>query len=79
MVIFPILFLLRTFFEAIMDLVYSSTKNSSLIAVRQLSGKISDEINKIKDEISILLTEVEVNIDYPEEDLTYNSKKWVKK
>ena len=65
--------------EAIMDLVYSSTKNSSLIAVRQLSGNITNEINKIKNEISNLLAEVEVNIDYPEEDLTLNSEQWIKK
>ena len=65
--------------EAIMDLVFSSTKNSSQIAVRQLSGIISDEINKIKKNISDLLAEVEVNIDYPDEDLTYSVKNWIKK
>ncbi len=63
--------------EAVMDIVYSSTKNSSLIAVRQLSGKISEEINIIKNKISDLLAEIEVNIDYPEEDLIYSEKKWI--
>lgn len=65
--------------EAIMDLVKSSTINSSLIALRQLSGRITLEINNIKKEISDLLAEIEVNIDYPEEDLILDTEKWISK
>lgn len=65
--------------EAIMDIVKSSTINSSEVALRQLSGRITLEINRIKKEISELLAEIEVNIDYPEEDLTLDTKKWIVK
>ncbi|MCK4798870.1 MAG: tRNA uridine-5-carboxymethylaminomethyl(34) synthesis GTPase MnmE [Spirochaetes bacterium] len=65
--------------EAIMDIVHSSTKKSALIAVRQLSGRLSSEINKIKEDIANLLAEIEVDIDYPEEDITNDTNNWLKK
>lgn len=63
--------------ESIMDLINSSTKKSALIAMRQLEGKLSNQINKIKNWISDIIAEIEVNIDYPEEDLEYDSIKWI--
>ncbi len=56
--------------EAIMDLVNSSTNKSALIAARQLNGKLSDEINALKKLLTDIIAEIEVNIDYPEEDLS---------
>jgi tRNA modification GTPase len=65
--------------EAIMDIVKSSTINSSLIALQQLTGRVTTEINKIKKEISRILAEIEVNIDYPEEDLSLDTENWIHK
>jgi tRNA modification GTPase len=65
--------------ESIMDIVNSSTKKSALIASRQLSGKLSSEINKIKKLLSDIIAEIEVNIDYPEEDLSLDIDNSIKK
>ncbi|HPO50412.1 MAG TPA: tRNA uridine-5-carboxymethylaminomethyl(34) synthesis GTPase MnmE [Spirochaetota bacterium] len=62
--------------ESIMDIVSSSTKQSALIAVRQLSGRLTSQINEIKNKIADLLADVEVYIDYPEEDLKIDEEKW---
>ncbi|HOV13853.1 MAG TPA: 50S ribosome-binding GTPase, partial [Spirochaetota bacterium] len=62
--------------ESIMDIVHSATKQSALIAVKQLSGRLTNEINEIKDKISLLLADIEVFIDYPEEDLKIDEKRW---
>jgi tRNA modification GTPase len=62
--------------EAIMDVVNASTAKSVFIAERQLSGVLSNEINSIKSKITDLLAEIEVNIDYPEEDLSYELLEW---
>lgn len=64
--------------ESIMDIVHSSTKRSALIAVRQLSGNLSGAINSVKEQVTDLLAEVEVDIDYPEEDITLDVTKWKK-
>ncbi len=63
--------------ESIMDIVHSSTDKSARIAVRQLSGRLSNEINMIKEMITEMLCSLEVNIDYPEEDLPEESKDWI--
>ena len=65
--------------EAIMDLVHASTKKSALIAYQQISGRITTEINIIKNEIANLLSEIEADIDYPEEDITFDTKNRIKR
>ncbi|MCG8572210.1 MAG: tRNA uridine-5-carboxymethylaminomethyl(34) synthesis GTPase MnmE [Spirochaetes bacterium] len=65
--------------EAVMDIVHSATKRSALLAVRQLSGMTRSAINLIKDKMANLLAEIEVYIDYPEEDLSLDVKKWIGK
>src|SRR4030042_475858 len=37
--------------ELIMDLINSSTKQSALIAVKQLTGRLTEEINNIKEKV----------------------------
>lgn len=62
--------------ESIVDIINASTKQAAFLALNQLTGKLSKEINQIKDAIANLLAEIEVFIDYPEEDLTIDIKKW---
>jgi len=63
--------------EAIMDVVNASTKQSAIVASRQLNGAVRDEINRIKDSVSTLLTAVEALIDYPEEDISPDVEEWM--
>lgn len=63
--------------EAIMDVVNASTKQSAIVASRQLNGAVRDEINMIKDSVSTLLTAIEALIDYPEEDISPDVDEWM--
>ncbi|MBN2544834.1 MAG: tRNA uridine-5-carboxymethylaminomethyl(34) synthesis GTPase MnmE [Spirochaetes bacterium] len=65
--------------ESIMDLINSSTRQSALIAVKQLTGRLTNQINNIKERTAGLLTEIEVDIDYPEEELSIDYDKWTSK
>ncbi|MBQ8298488.1 MAG: tRNA uridine-5-carboxymethylaminomethyl(34) synthesis GTPase MnmE [Clostridia bacterium] len=52
--------------EAVIDLINSKSEKESKASVKQLEGKLGDEIRNIKDEIIGLLADIEANIDYPE-------------
>ena len=52
--------------EAVQNLINSKTDLERKLALNQISGKVSNKINKIRDIISTLLANIEVNIDYPE-------------
>lgn len=54
--------------EAVMDLISSRTEKSSNIALSQLEGKLSVEVNKLRQSLVEMLAEIEVNLDYPEYD-----------
>ncbi|NLN64619.1 MAG: tRNA uridine-5-carboxymethylaminomethyl(34) synthesis GTPase MnmE, partial [Clostridiaceae bacterium] len=54
--------------EAIMDLIASRTEKSSKVAVSQLEGLLSAEVNQIRRSLVDMLAEIEVNLDYPEYD-----------
>ena len=61
--------------EAVIDLIKAKTDKTFDVALDQLSGRFSEEINSIRKKILDLLVNVTVNIDYPDEDieeLTYN-------
>lgn len=63
--------------EAIADLINASTKESANAAANQLTGRLTREINQIKDILVNVLTEIEAFIDYPEEDLSIDEKRWI--
>lgn len=52
--------------EAVIDLINSKSDKESKASVKQLEGKLGDEIRSIKDEIISMLADIEANIDYPE-------------
>ena len=52
--------------EAVGDLISSETEKSRKLAINQISGKLSKNINKLRQDIISLQANIEVNIDYPE-------------
>lgn len=52
--------------EAVIDLINSKSEREGKASIKQLEGKLGDEIRGIKDEIIGLLADIEANIDYPE-------------
>ncbi len=54
--------------EAVMDLIGSRTEKSSKIALSQLEGNLSVQVNRLRQSLVDILAEIEVNFDYPEYD-----------
>ncbi|MDD2504961.1 MAG: tRNA uridine-5-carboxymethylaminomethyl(34) synthesis GTPase MnmE [Bacilli bacterium] len=54
--------------EGVADLISSETEKSRKLAINQVSGSLSEKINKIRKELINLQASIEVNIDYPEYD-----------
>ena len=57
--------------EAVIDVINSKTNSSFDVAMEQLRGKFSKEINEIRKEITDVLVDIAVNIDYPDEDIEF--------
>ncbi len=55
--------------EAVIDVIKARTDKSFDVAMSQLEGGLSLEINRIRNSIMDLLVEIAVNIDYPDEDI----------
>ncbi|MDD3453278.1 MAG: tRNA uridine-5-carboxymethylaminomethyl(34) synthesis GTPase MnmE [Bacilli bacterium] len=52
--------------EGIMNLINSKTETARKLFINQLSGRVSNKIEKIRQDIIEVLANIEVNIDYPE-------------
>ena len=63
--------------EAIMDIVNASTKQSAMMAARQLNGLVEKELTAVKERLTDLLAKIEVFIDYPEEDISVDAESWL--
>ena len=65
--------------EAILDIIRAKTKESLNLAVQQLKGTLSQEINSIVNDLKNIMVHIEANIDFPEEEdiiqLDYNQIK----
>ncbi len=57
--------------EAVADLIRSKTDLSRQIAMDQLTGRLSQEVNGLREQVANLLAEVEAAIDFPEEELDF--------
>jgi len=55
--------------EAVMDLISAKTSKGFDIAMDQLKGKLTDEVDVIRNIILSVMASLEVSIDYPEEDI----------
>jgi tRNA modification GTPase len=60
--------------EAVADLIHSRTELALAAANEQLAGKLSQRINALRDEMMKTLAHVEVHIDFPDEDISPDTK-----
>src|ERR1019366_9303058 len=60
--------------EAVSDLIHSRTELALRAANEQLAGKLSQRINKLRDEMMQTLARVEAHIDFPDEDISPDTK-----
>lgn len=55
--------------EAVLDTIRAKTEGSLKVAVSQLGGRLSGEVNAIRDSVVDMTAEIEASIDFPEEGL----------
>jgi tRNA modification GTPase len=60
--------------EAVADLIHSRTELALAAANEQLAGKLSRRINTLRDEMMQTLAHVEAHIDFPDEDISPDTK-----
>ncbi len=60
--------------EAVVDLIHSRTELALAAAHEQLAGKLSQRINHLRDELMRTLAHVEAHIDFPEEDISPDTR-----
>ncbi len=57
--------------EAVADLIRAKTDAALKASLRQLEGKLSEEITRLRDDVVHVLGHVEAGIDFVEEDITF--------
>src|ERR1700685_3316575 len=60
--------------EAVADLIHSRTELALAAANEQLAGKLSQRINELRDDLMKILAHVEAHIDFPDEDISPDTK-----
>src|SRR5476649_1429110 len=60
--------------EAVADLIHSRTELALTAANEQLAGKLSQRINALRDDLMKTLAHVEAHIDFPDEDISPDTK-----
>ena len=60
--------------EAVADLIHSRTELALAAANEQLAGKLSQRINELRDEMMQTLAHIEAHIDFPDEDISPDTK-----
>lgn len=64
--------------EAIMDLIRSKSDRAFSVALKQVEGALSKKIGTLRHRLIELLAHIEVNIDYPEHDVTEMTGAYIK-
>ncbi|CAM4304713.1 tRNA uridine-5-carboxymethylaminomethyl(34) synthesis GTPase MnmE [Paenibacillus tarimensis] len=64
--------------EAVMDLIRSKSDRAFSIALKQAEGSLSKKIKLLRHQLIELLAHIEVNIDYPEHDVTEMSNAFIR-
>ena len=59
--------------EAVADLISAKSEAAFRLAERQLSGMLGQKIRSAKEEIFLILAEIESRLDFPEEDLDWQT------
>ncbi|HEY5345104.1 MAG TPA: tRNA uridine-5-carboxymethylaminomethyl(34) synthesis GTPase MnmE [Verrucomicrobiae bacterium] len=60
--------------EAVADVIHSRTELALAAANEQLAGKLSRRINQLRDDLMLTLAHVEAHIDFPDEDISPDTK-----
>jgi len=55
--------------EAVCDIINSRTSTLHQIAISQIKGSLSYEINAVKNQLVAVIADIEANLDFPEEDI----------
>ncbi|OWZ83477.1 tRNA uridine-5-carboxymethylaminomethyl(34) synthesis GTPase MnmE [Natranaerobius trueperi] len=55
--------------EAVMDLISTKTQNLKDVAMKQISGKLKEEISHLRTELITVLSNLEAKIDFPDEEI----------
>ena len=55
--------------EAVMDLIDAQTEAGQRLAVQQLSGRVSAQVQEARQSILAVVARIEVSIDFPEDDV----------
>ncbi|MGK9253154.1 tRNA uridine-5-carboxymethylaminomethyl(34) synthesis GTPase MnmE [Paenibacillus sp. P22] len=64
--------------EAVIDLIRSKSDRSYSVALKQAEGTLSRKIKALRHTLIELLAHIEVNIDYPEHDVTEMTSSYIK-
>ncbi|KWX72021.1 tRNA uridine-5-carboxymethylaminomethyl(34) synthesis GTPase MnmE [Paenibacillus jilunlii] len=64
--------------EAVIDLIRSKSDRAFSVALKQVSGSLSDRIHKLRHTLIEMLAHIEVNIDYPEHDVESLTAEFIK-
>lgn len=60
--------------EAVMDLIRARTERAQAIAVHELEGHLSAKVNDVRERLITMLAHIEAHIDFPEEDISPNTR-----
>jgi tRNA modification GTPase len=60
--------------ESVIDVIRAKTERSHAAAVRLLEGALSRRVNALREEIVTIIAHVEAHIDFPEEDITPDTR-----
>src|SRR5580698_2222262 len=60
--------------EAVADVIHSRTELALSAANEQLAGKLSRRINRLRDDLMLTMAHVEAHLDFPDEDISPNTK-----
>ena len=61
--------------EAVADLIHAENKTMHDVAIRQLKGGLSSEIDSFRDELVHFASMIELELDFSEEDVEFASRK----
>lgn len=64
--------------EAVIDLIRSKSDRAFSVALKQVSGSLSDRIHILRHTLIEMLAHIEVNIDYPEHDVEALTAEFIK-
>jgi tRNA modification GTPase len=60
--------------EAVADVIHSRTERALTAANEQLAGKLGNKVRELRDELVALLAHIEAHIDFPDEDISPDTK-----